>query len=174
VLCGIFVFVVVQAKASAEKAAAAAGDDAKKKASAAKAEAKAEAAKAKAKQLEDSYQTALNAANDARKAYVETDLPATLDTFQKLHEERWEQTVSVLKFYTSALSALPSAIEDAVGALKDKIETQASLDEDLAEFIEAAKASAGDAVEFPEVCFWSSRDCRACDLVFSLSRVARV
>eukprot|EP00019_Armaparvus_languidus_P006103 CAMPEP_0168590806 /NCGR_PEP_ID=MMETSP0420-20121227/6776_1 /TAXON_ID=498008 /ORGANISM="Pessonella sp." /LENGTH=335 /DNA_ID=CAMNT_0008626513 /DNA_START=80 /DNA_END=1087 /DNA_ORIENTATION=- len=140
------------AKANAEKAAAA-GDDPKKKAAAAKAEAKAEAAKVKAKQLEDAYKKAVDDANSKRTAYVETDLPAALDALQKLHEERWEQTISVLKFYTSALSAMPSAIEESVSALKDKIETQASLDEDLAEFIEQTKAKADDKDAFAELEF---------------------
>ena len=72
-------------------------------------------------------------------------MPGTLDSMQALHEERWEQLISVLKFYTSSLSALPSAIEDAVSELKEKVETQANLDEDLQEFVDATKeAGAAD------------------------------
>ena len=75
-------------------------------------------------------------------------MPATLDGLQALHEERWEQLVSVLKFYGSALIALPSTIDEAVGALKDKCETQASLDDDLQEFVDALKAADAAGGEF--------------------------
>ena len=70
-------------------------------------------------------------------------MPETLNGLQKLHEERWEQMISVLKFYTSTLSALPSAIEDAVSELKEKTETQANLDEDLQEYVDAVKEAQG-------------------------------
>lgn len=39
-----------------------------------------------------------------------------------------------------AHGGVQQAIEDAIAAMKEKIETQASLDEDLAEFIEAVSA----------------------------------
>jgi hypothetical protein len=134
------------AKDQADKAVAAAGDDAKKKAAADKLVKKADETKQKAKQSEEPYKKAVKEANDERQAYLTTGMPKTLEGFQKLHQERWEQTLSVLKFYTSSLAAMPDAIETAIAALKDKIETQASWDEDLQEFVDHAKekATAGE------------------------------
>jgi hypothetical protein len=134
------------AKDQADKAVAGAGDDAKKKAAAEKLVKKAEEAKQKAKQSEEPYKKAVKEANEERHAYLTTGMPKTLEGFQKLHQERWEQTLSVLKFYTSSLAAMPDAIETAIAALKDKIETQASWDEDLQEFVDHGKekATAGE------------------------------
>lgn len=139
------------AKDQADKAVAGAGDDAKKKAAAEKLVKKADEAKQKAKQAEEPYKKAVKEANDERHAYLTTGMPKTLEGFQKLHQERWEQTLSVLKFYTSSLAAMPDAIETAIGALKDKIETQASWDEDLQEFVDHAKEKATGAGELDEL-----------------------
>jgi len=141
----------VQAKEQGDKTMSAAGDDAKKKAAAEKLVKKAEEAKQKAQQVEAAYKKTVQEANDERQNYFTNTMPKTLDAFQKLHEERWEQTLSVLKFYTSSLSALPDAIETSIGVLKDKIETQASWEEDLTDFVESAKSSSGKAKDQSEL-----------------------
>jgi hypothetical protein len=141
----------VKAKEDADKAVSGAGDDAKKKAAADKLVKKADELKAKAKAAEEPYRKAVKEANDERHTYLTQSMPKVLEAFQKLHHERWEQVISVLKFYTSALSALPDATETAIAALKDKVETQASWDEDLQEFVDHAKEKAGAANELEEL-----------------------
>ena len=141
----------VKAKEDADKAVAGAGDDAKKKAAADKLVKKADELKLKVKAAEEPYRKAVKEANEERHTYLTQSMPKVLEGFQKLHHERWEQAISVLKFYTSALAALPDATETAIAALKDKVETQASWDEDLQEFVDHAKEKAGAANDIEEL-----------------------
>jgi hypothetical protein len=88
-------------------------------------------------------------------------MPSILESMQKLHSERWEQLLSVLKFYASALGALPAAVDDAVSKLKEQFETNASLDEDLEEFVNDAKtkssaAASGEPLTFEAHTFFAA------------------
>lgn len=71
--------------------------DDKKKKTAEKLVEKTDQAKVKAKQTEDAYKQAIEKANEARKKYISEQMPATLEAFQKLHQERLAIRLESLK-----------------------------------------------------------------------------
>jgi len=136
-----------EASKKAIDAASAGGADEKTKkkldAAANKADTRARGSAKKAKDAEKALKAAIDKANEYKAEFYRTTMPSTMTALQKLHEERFEEIVSFLKFYTAALAAVPAGVEESIEVFKEKVETDVNLAEDMEEFVENTKTEEG-------------------------------
>jgi len=104
--------------------------------------------RAKAEQAEEAYRKAVEKANETQRDSFTTSLPPILEGFQKIEEERFEETKRLLDVYLGVQKSLPDKYQEAISNMEAVIVP--SYEDDWEEFVNNNKPEKDqpDIIEF--------------------------
>lgn len=92
----------------------------------------------KAKASDSAYRTSVDKTNEELNSFSTDKMPALLEQFQQLEQDRWNTLLGIVKSFKSIQESLPTVIQKEVDELQTVIDS-ANFENDIAELITSAK-----------------------------------